>query len=107
MDIALSAKHQRILREQTIDESEPGRVLRDFEMQLNFVSRQETKVSGIHQLLPMNLLAELNAQLSKPLRSGLKRPQQKSYPHINGLYLLLRASGLSLIAEEGKHTVFL
>ncbi|MBA3322500.1 MAG: plasmid pRiA4b ORF-3 family protein, partial [Pyrinomonadaceae bacterium] len=42
---------------------------------------------------------------SKPLRSGLKRLQQKSYPHINGLYLLLRASGLSLTAEEGKQTV--
>ena len=105
MDIALSAKHQRILLEQTIGEAEPGRVLRDFEMLLNFVGQREVKVSGIHQLLPMNLLAELNAQLSKPLRSGLNRPQQKSYPHINGLYLLLRASGLSLIAEAGKQTV--
>src|SRR5215207_3426368 len=106
MDIALSAKHQLILREQTVGEAEPGcRVLHDFEILLNFVGQREVKVSGIHQLLPMNLLAELNAQLSKPLRSGLKRPQQKSYPHINGLYLLLRASGLSLIAEEGKQTV--
>lgn len=105
MDIALSAKHQRILLEQTIGEAEPGRVLRDFEILVNFVGQREVKVSGIHQLLPINLLAEINAQLSKPLRSGLKRPQQKSYPHINGLYLLLRASGLSLIAEEGKQTV--
>jgi hypothetical protein len=79
--------------------------LRDFETLLNFVGQQEIKVSGIHQLLPMNLLAELNAQLSKPLRSSLKRPQQKSYPHINGLYLLLRASGLTLIAEERKQPI--
>src|SRR5215210_2499984 len=106
MGIALSAKHQRIIREQTIGEDEPGcRVLRDFEMLLNFVGEREIKVSGIHQLLPMNLLAELNAQLSKPLRSGLQRPQQKSYPHINGLYLLLRASGLSLIRDDGKQPV--
>ncbi|MGH9903869.1 MAG: hypothetical protein ACRD68_18830 [Pyrinomonadaceae bacterium] len=31
--------------------------------------------------------------LKKPHRIGLKRPQQKSYPRVNGLYLLLRASG--------------
>ena len=102
MDIkALSSEHQQTLREQVISADEPGRVLRDFETLLDFVSKQEIKVSGIYQLLPMNLLAELNAQLSKPLRVGLKRPQQKSYPHINGLYLLLRASGLSLIKGVG------
>ena len=50
----------------------------------------------------MSALAELNARLSKPLRILLRRPQQKSYPHINGLYLLLRASGLSLIEVKGK-----
>lgn len=104
MDITLPAKHRRILREQTIGEAESGRVLRDFETLLNFVGQREIRVSGIHQLLPMNLLAEINAQLSQPLRSGLKRPQQKSYPHINGLYLLLRASGLSVIGEAGGHS---
>ncbi|GAB4459490.1 MAG: hypothetical protein Kow0031_39470 [Anaerolineae bacterium] len=36
----------------------------------------------------------LNRRLSRTLQLGLKRPQQKSYPHINGLYLLLRATGL-------------
>src|SRR5215210_5440824 len=103
MDIALSSKHQRILQGQAISDDEPGRVLRDFETLLNFVGERAIKVSGRHQILPMNVLAELNARLSRPLRIGLKRPQQKSYPHINGLYLLLRASGLSLIEVEGKH----
>lgn len=105
MDITLSLKHQQILREQAITEDEPGRVLRDFETLLAFVGQREVKVSGTHQLLSMNLLAELNAQLSRPLRSGLKRPQQRSYPYINGLYLLLRASGLSLITSDGKQPV--
>src|SRR5215212_6032175 len=105
MDIALSSKHQRILQGQAISDDEPGRVSRDFETLLDFVGERAIKVSGIHQILPMNVLAELNAQLSKPLRIGLKRPQQKSYPHINGLYLLLRASGLSLIRGDGKQLV--
>ncbi|MBA3766756.1 MAG: plasmid pRiA4b ORF-3 family protein [Acidobacteria bacterium] len=105
MDIALSSKHQRILQGQAISDDEPGRVLRDFETLLDFVGERAIKVSGIHQILPMNVLAELNARLSRPLRIGLKRPQQKSYPHINGLYLLLRASGLSLIRDDGKQPV--
>ncbi|MBA3715491.1 MAG: hypothetical protein H0W76_24045 [Pyrinomonadaceae bacterium] len=77
--------------------------MRDFATLLDFVGQREVKVSGKHQLLPMNLLAELNAQLAKPLRLGLNHPQQKCYPHINGLYLLLRASRLSL-TEVRKQT---
>lgn len=63
-------------------------MLRDFETLLDFVGERAIKVSGIHQILPMNALGKLNGRLSKPLRLGLKRPQQKFYPHINGLYLL-------------------
>lgn len=102
MDITLSSKHQQDLRNQVITEDEPGRILRDFEILLAFIGQKKIKVSGIHQLLPMNLLVELNAQFSRPMRIGLKRPQQKSYPYINGLYLLLRASGLSLITGDEK-----
>lgn len=41
MDIALSAKHQQALREQTIGEDELGcRVLSDFETLLNFVGER-------------------------------------------------------------------
>lgn len=98
----LSSEYQQTLREQTINEDGPGSVLHDFETLLDFVGEREIKVSGVHQLLPMNALAELNARMSKPLRISLRRPQQKSYPHINGLYLLLRASGLSLIEVRGK-----
>lgn len=35
------------------------------------------------------------------IKIDLKRPQQKSYPHINGLYLLLRASGIGYIEGSG------
>jgi hypothetical protein len=36
------------------------------------------------------------------LRPALSRPQQLSYPHINGLYLLLRASGLGVSSGQGS-----
>ena len=50
----------------------------------------------------MKSLTELNQRLSEPIQTALKRPQQKSYPPINGLYLLLRASGLGQIEYRGK-----
>jgi hypothetical protein len=45
--------------------------------------------------------------VSRPIEIDLKRPLQKSYPHINGLYLLLRATGLGIIEGTGrkKHIV--
>ena len=93
-NIALLPVHQRVLQNQTIGEHEPGAVLRDFAALLDFVRAREIVVSGKHQLLPMSLLAELNTRLSKTNEVSLKRPQQKSYPYINGLHLLLRVSGL-------------
>ena len=39
---------------------------------------------------------------------GLTRPQQKSFPHINGLYLLLRTTGLARAERRGaKHFLVL
>ncbi|MCA1849594.1 MAG: hypothetical protein LC672_00730 [Acidobacteria bacterium] len=77
-------------------------MLRDFASLLDFVRAREIVVSGKHQLLPMSLLAGLNSHLSRTSQVSLKRPQQKSYPYINGLYLLLRASGLSLVENRGN-----
>ena len=63
-----------------------------------------SSVSGKRNLIPMKLLAELNQQLAEPLKIDLQRPQQKSYPSINGLYLLLRATGMGKILRQGKKT---
>jgi hypothetical protein len=101
-NIALSPVHQRVLNNQTISENEPGAALRDFAALLDFIGAREVVVSGKHQLLPMFLLAELNSRLSRTNQVSLKRPQQKSYPYIHGLYLLLRASGLSLVENRGS-----
>jgi len=99
---ALSPVLQRVLNNQIISENEPGAVLRDFAALLDFIRAREIVLSGKHQLLPMSLLAELNSRLSRTNPVSLKRPQQKSYPYINGLYLLLRAGGLSLVENRGS-----
>jgi hypothetical protein len=88
---------RQILHNQVIDEAGPGTVLDDFEVLLRFIGPEGIVVGGKNDLLPMKVLPQLNAQLTHPIEIGLKRPQQKSYPHINSLYLLLRATGLAYL----------
>lgn len=106
MKAAFSPAAGKLLRHQTIDENQPGSILRDFGIFLNFVRERELKASGINHLLPMDSLGELNAQLAKPVEIALKRPQQKSYPNINGLFLLGRALGLIGLQNRGRDKIF-
>ena len=90
---ALAAR--KILSAQTIDVHGPGTVLRDFETLLQFVSAHRVVVSSKNNLLPMLSLAQLNEQMAHPIALALKRPQQRSYPHIHALYLLMRTTSPS------------
>jgi hypothetical protein len=60
--------------------------------------------TGKYHLLPLNRLFELDERLTRPLRPRLQRPKQQSFPHINGLYLLLRATELGVPQGRGKRT---
>ena len=83
-----------VLREQRITETEPGPVVRDFETFIGFIASQDVLAGGKNDLLPTNALAELNARMTRPIEIRLKRPMQKSYPNLHGLYLMARASGI-------------
>ncbi len=99
----LSPKQEEILRQQKIAEDQPGTILRDFDMLLDFVASREIELTGKNLVLPMESLAEINARMSKPVTLKLQRAQQKSYPNINGLYLVLRVTGLARIERrDGK-----
>ena len=98
----LSEEAIALLKQEKISETQPGTILRDFQTLLDFVGEGGIAVSGKHHLLPLKSLPDLNQRLSEPIQLDLKRPQQKSYPPINGLYLLLRASGLGQIVSQGK-----
>jgi len=89
--------HRRLLQNLVIDQDNPGTILRDFEVLLAFLGERELPASKGNQLLSLKVLPEINARLVRPLQLGLKRPQLKSYPHLQGLYLLARATGLVLI----------
>ena len=93
----LTDEHKRTLRALRVDENGPGTILHDFETLLAFVRGRTLPVSKTHQLLPLKILPQINALLSQPIEVRLQRPQLKSYPHVQGLYLLLRATGLGQI----------
>ncbi len=89
------------LASQIIDENGPGSILKDFEVLLGFIE-EGVRSTGKYHLLPMARLFELDQRMTKPLQPRLKRPQQKSFPHLNGLYLLLRATQLGVPESGGK-----
>lgn len=98
----LSATAAAVLRSQTITEEGPGSVLRDFETFLEFVEERQARVGGTRGLLHGTVLVPLNARLSRPIDVRLQRPVQKSYPNVNGLYLLARATGLVTVEGTGS-----
>ena len=97
LGIEFTTEHKRTLCALTVDESGPGTILRDLEALLAFVRGLDLPVSKTYHLLPRKVLPQINAQLAHPIEISLKQPQIKSYPHIQGLYLLLRATGLAII----------
>jgi len=99
--LTFTSKHERVLRDLTIDESGPGNVLHDFEALLTTIREREFPLTPGRQL-QRRMLSEINARLARPIQVGLKRPLQKSYPHIHGLYLLVRASGLTCVEGTPK-----
>ncbi len=95
---------ENTLLKQTIDENQPASILRNFEIFLNFVATNDLAASGKKELLPIKSLPDLNALLTKPFDIKLNRPVQKSFPNINGLFLLGRASGLLILQRRNKKT---
>ena len=103
--LTLTEQHKETLRTLTVDETGPGTVLHDLTALLTFVCEQDLPVSKTHRLPPLKLLPQINALLSHPIEVRLKRPQLKSFPHIQGLYLLLRATGLGQVAGTASKPV--
>lgn len=97
----LTSADKQILQQTTVDMNTPGSILHDFEAVLDFVVTKRPSLTKNHQL-PMKALAPLNERLQQPIQHGLKRPQQKSLPPVNGLYLLLRASGITTVNTTAK-----
>jgi Plasmid pRiA4b ORF-3-like protein len=99
----LTKVHEECLRHQTITDDQPGSVLRDFRMLVDFLRPEGVEAGGKYNLIPGRLIGELDRRLTRPLKLELKRPQIKSHPYIQGLNLLLRATGLSRVEQTGAN----
>lgn len=102
--LALSDEAIALLQAQTITATTPGTIVKDFQTLLEAMGDRGVPVSGKLHHLSLKQLALLNEQLSQPIQVALQRPQQKSYPNLHGLYLLLRATGITELVTEGKTT---
>ncbi len=96
--------HEQYLREQVITAEQPGPILSDFRVLLDFLGPKGVETAGKYNLLPLKFIGELDRCLSRPLHLELKRPQLRSHPYLQGLNLLLRASGLSRVEGVGSKT---
>ncbi|WP_427157243.1 hypothetical protein ACQFX9_17380 [Aliinostoc sp. HNIBRCY26] len=100
----LTEDKKQILQQQSISQNSPGKILRDFQPVLEFLQPDGVEVSSTYHQFSLKYLQQLNSRLSYPIETNLKRPHQKSYPYIHGLYFVLRASGLSQVITQGKKT---
>lgn len=97
----LTRAQEQSLRDQVITADQPGPVLRDFRVLLEFLGPERVEAGGKYNLLPLKFIGELDWRLSRPLHLELKRPQLRSHPYLQGLNLLLGASGLSRVEGAG------
>ena len=98
----LTEEQEQILHQQVITGDQPGSVLRDFGMLLEYLGNEKVPAGGKYNLLPIKAIDILDQRLTRPLRLKLTRPQLRSHPYLQGLQLLLRATGLSRVDGVGS-----
>ncbi len=101
-DVEFSKEAKDVLSEQVITADSPGPVLHDFQVVLDFIGPKGVEAGGKNNLFPIKHLEEVNERLHRPLRLKMKRPLLKSHPYLEGLHLLLRASGLVRVDGLGS-----
>ncbi|MCY2994709.1 MAG: hypothetical protein NTY19_43635 [Planctomycetota bacterium] len=99
-----TAVHAETLRTQTFDDFSPGPILHDFQVMLGHIGTDGVKAAGQYNLLPLDAIPVLDERLARPLRLQMKRPQLRSHPYLQGLHLLLRASGITCVQGSGAKT---
>jgi hypothetical protein len=93
---------EQVLRSAVFDDSRPGPVLHDLQVVLDYIGTEGVKAGGQYNLLPLPCIPVLNPRLRRSMDLDLERPQLRSHPYLQGLHLLLRASGLVLVQGMGK-----
>lgn len=80
----------------------PGSIVGDFERLLALLGKEGIPVSPKTAEFGIASLPVLNALLAHPAAVGLARGRQKSYPHLDGLHMLLRHMQLGRLDRSGS-----
>ena len=96
-----TAQHQKVLHNLRIDEHTPGTIVHDFDAMLAFFREKEQSLTDTLQL-PLKLLPLLNARMAHPVPTPPPRSGIKAYPHLFGLYLLLRSCAMTRLEWRGS-----
>lgn len=107
-EIFFTEVDKQILKNQVIDENNPGSILQDFKFLLDYINSNTVDATKANYHIAMKHLVPINEKLIHPIKLKLNRPQQKSFPNISGLYLLLCSIGIiRFIYSEKKHIMTL
>ncbi len=100
---SLAEECQRRLTEHHIVPGNPGTILKDIGMLLEFVGPRGIVTQGRNATFPADRLPELNAKVGHPIKLALRRALLQDYPNLAGLFILLRV--MDLVEVKGKRLV--
>lgn len=92
----------QILETQVITETGPGTILQDFERILELLKGEGLPLAKNQNGWALKVMEELNQGLSKPIEHLFQRPVHKSFPPVQGLFMLVRSLGISQIVRDKK-----
>jgi len=100
---SLAGQCQRSLTAQQFAPGDPGAILKDVDLLLEFVGPGGIVTKSRNASLPREVLAELNAKSSHPVQLALKRANLRDYPNLAGIFILLRV--MDLLQMKGSRLV--
>lgn len=100
-DIPFKDKHKETLRHVIFSETQPGSITHDFDAMLAVIREEEPRLTE-KQVLQLKTVESINERLHHPLDIRMKRKSFKGFPHIMGLYMLARTSGITHITGSSK-----
>ncbi len=92
----------QLLLSQTMTATGPGTILQDFERILDLLKEKGLPLAKNRNSWALKVMEELNQGLSKPIDHLFQRPVHKSFPPIQGLFMLVRSLGIGQIIRDKK-----
>ena len=104
--VLLPESSKQLLNQQIFTNVQPNAIVQDFEAFIDFLRLHKVEVSANQNAIAPKYLADINERLSHPIKVDLMRHNQKSYPYIHGIYLLLRSSAIAQVQLDKKKSIF-